>query len=87
MRGDIPDRATGGAKLVNGAIGCVLTENRLDRSGPDVAIEGNGSVVVSSNLAAGRETLDDKRFTETNGLALADEAHSKVPENRKRRHN
>jgi hypothetical protein len=61
-----------------GHLGSVLTENRLAvlvlTVVPDLAIEGDGSVAVVLNLAAGRETPDDERFTETtdsNGLALA----------------
>jgi len=94
VRGDVPSRATGGAKLVKGTSGSGLTEDRSTcsgpDSGPDPAMEGNGSVAVSSNPAAGRETADDERFTETtdpNGLPLAGEAGSKVSEKPTEGHN
>ena len=78
MRGDVPDRATEGAKLVNGRFGSALTGNRLVRScvdnGSDLTIEGGVNVAVGSKSVAGRETPDDERSTETsdsNGLVLA----------------
>lgn len=87
MTADVPDRATGAAKSVRGAIGSTLTENRLDRSGAgsgsNPVIEGNGSAAVGrgSGWTAGR---DDERFMETtdpSGLALAGGAGSTVAGN------
>ena len=94
MRGDVPDRTTGGAKLVKRSIGSVLTENRLDcsdvNSVSDLVRAGDGGIAVRLNLAAGRETPDDEMFTEptdSNGLLSAGEAVSKVSENRRAGHN
>jgi len=90
VRGDVPDRATGGAKLGNTSIGSVLTENRLGWAGvssvSDLVKTGDGSVAGSS---AGRETRDDEMFTETtdsNWLVFAGDAVSKVSENERGGH-
>jgi hypothetical protein len=88
MAADVPDRATGGAKLFEGAMGLILTWNRLSRSGAgssSIGSDGSAAGSRGSNLTAGREILDDEGFVETigsRGLALACGANSRVSENR-----
>lgn len=73
--------------MVEGSIGSVLTENRLDCSGgnrvSDLVIAGDGTAAVSSTLTAGRETSGDEMFTETNWWVSTGKAVSKVSENRR----
>ena len=87
MRGDVPERATGGAGLDQEVLGAPLTENRLScsgaDSGPGLVLEDDGSVAVRSYVPPGREFPDDGTFTETtcgSGLGGTDSKVSENPE-------
>jgi hypothetical protein len=71
MMGEVCGRVTGGAKLVDGAMGSALTDNRCGRSGAgsasDLAMDCGGSAALSedSSLIVGRGTRGDEKFTGT----------------------
>ena len=85
MRGDDPERATGGAGFVQETLGSPLTENRLScsgaDSGPGLVLEDDGSVVVGSYVSSGREFPDDGTFPETTCWSGFGGTDSKVSEN------
>lgn len=85
MRGDVPERATGGAGLFQETLGASLAENRLScsgaDSGPGLVLEDDGSVALRSYVSSGREFPDDGTFPETTCCRGLGGTDSKVSEN------